>query len=105
MGHPGAAFMAILRDDDRGFEKIMSGAANVGFLAHAALKSELARPTVSVERASELTRLIWNDRVDAVMTAIFILVVWIILADSLRVWARLLPASKERIPRAEEAAA
>jgi carbon starvation protein len=89
-----------------GFEKIMSGAANVGFLAHASLlEAELAKPAISATRAAEITRLVWNDRVDAVMTAVLIFVVWIILADSVRVWARLLLGAERSIAREEEAAA
>ncbi|MBV8056876.1 MAG: carbon starvation protein A, partial [Deltaproteobacteria bacterium] len=88
------------------FEKIMSGAANVGFLAHAALlKAELARPAVGAARAAEITRLIWNDRIDAAMTAIFIFVVWVILADSVRVWAQLLLGAQDHAASEEEAAA
>ena len=89
-----------------GFEKIMSGAANVGFLAHAALlEAELASPAVSAARVAEISRLIWNDRIDAVMTALFIFVVWIVLADSVRVWARLLLGTHGRVAHEEEAAA
>ena len=84
----------------------MSRAANVGFLAQAALlEAELAKPATSAARAREITRLVWNDRVDAVMTAVFIFVVWIILADSVRVWARLLLGAERSIAREEEAAA
>jgi carbon starvation protein len=89
-----------------GFEKIMSRAANVGFLAHARqLETEFAKPEISAARATEITRLIWNDRVDAVMTAIFILVVLIILSDSIRVWTQLLRGADSRIVGAQEAAA
>jgi carbon starvation protein len=89
-----------------GLEKIMSGAANVGFLAHAALlQAELARPAIGATRAAEITRLIWNDRVDALMTGIFMLVVWIILADSVRIWMRLLLGAKDPVSGVEEAAA
>jgi carbon starvation protein len=89
-----------------GFEKIMSPAANVGFLAHATmLGAELAHPAIGAARAAEITRLVWNDRVDAVMTAIFIIVVWVILTDSIRVWARLLVGTERRLPGVEEAAA
>ena len=34
-------------------------------------------------------RLIWNDRIDAAMTAFFIAVVIVVLADSARVWTKL----------------
>src|ERR1700730_13168089 len=80
-----------------GIEKIFSSAANVGFLTHAAtLSQELAAPATTAARAAELVRLIWNDRVDAVMTAVFIAVVVVILADSLRAWTRLLFATGAR---------
>ncbi len=89
-----------------GFEKILGRAANVGFLTHAALlEAQLVRPGLNAAGAAEITRLVWNDRVDAVMTAVFIVVVLIILADSIRVWARLLLGAEGRIARAEEAAA
>jgi carbon starvation protein len=89
-----------------GIEKIFSSAANVGFLTHAAtLSQELAAPATTAARAAELVRLIWNDRVDAVMTAVFIAVVVVILADSLRAWTRLLFATGARRSQREEAAA
>jgi carbon starvation protein len=74
-----------------GIEKIFSSAPNVGFLAHAAvLQAELAMPGTTVARAGEIVRLAWNDRVDALMTAVLISVVVIILLDSIRVWTRLI---------------
>jgi carbon starvation protein len=89
-----------------GIEKIFSAAANVGFLAHAALlQKELAAPATTTIRASELARLIWNDRVDAAMTAIFIAVVVIILVDSIRAWLRLLLSPGAGRHDREEAAA
>jgi carbon starvation protein len=64
---------------------------NVGFLAHVAqLKAELIAPGLTAARAAEIGRLIWNDRIDAVVTAFFIAVVLIILADSIRVWTKLI---------------
>jgi carbon starvation protein len=89
-----------------GIEKIFSTAANVGFLAHAALmKKELAVPATNLLRASELVRLIWNDRIDAAMTAIFIAAVVIILGDSIRAWLRLLLSPDTGRSDREEAAA
>jgi len=74
-----------------GIEKIFSSTPNVGFLAHAAkLQAEMAGPAVAAARAYEIQRLIWNDRVDAAMTAFFIAVVIIILCDSARGWARMI---------------
>jgi carbon starvation protein len=89
-----------------GIEKIFSTATNVGFLAHAALlQKELIAPATTIPRASELVRLIWNDRIDAAMTAIFIAVVVIILGDSIRAWLRLLLSPKAGSSAGEEAAA
>jgi carbon starvation protein len=60
---------------------------NVGFLAHVeVLRAELAVPALSAARAAEINRLIFNDRVDALMTLVFIVLVAVILADSARVW-------------------
>jgi carbon starvation protein len=55
-----------------GVEKIFSSEASVGFLTHAAtLQHELSAPATTAAHAGELVRLIWNDRVDAAMTANF----------------------------------
>ncbi len=89
-----------------GIEKIFSAAANVGFLAHAAiLQTELAAPAITAARAAELARLIWNDRIDAIMTAIFVAAVVIILGDSLRAWTRLFISGGTVRSDREEAAA
>jgi len=88
-----------------GAEKIFSRAANVGFLEHAALlKAQLSAPAVGAAHANELARLIWNDRVDAVMTALLMIVVAVILTDSVRVWTSLLRQARPAANGAEEAA-
>ncbi len=88
-----------------GAEKLLSAAPNVGFLAHAAqLGAELAAPGLSAARAAEISRLIWNDRVDAIMT-VLIAVVAIILIDSIRVWATLILQPRIRLADADAEAA
>jgi carbon starvation protein len=88
-----------------GIEKIFSAAPNVGFLAHAAqLAAEQALPTTTAARAATITRLIWNDRVDTAMTAIFIAVVIVILTDSARVWLKLALARRAGAPTESVAA-
>src|SRR6266436_9532076 len=53
------------------FEKILSAAPNIGFLAHAALlAAERSAAGTTPERAAEIERLIWNDRIDTAMTCI-----------------------------------
>ena len=89
-----------------GVEKIFSAMPNVGFLAHAAkLAAEAAAAGVSDARAAEIGRLIWNDRIDAAMTAFFIAVVAIVLVDSARVWIRLTLGSGGGARNAQQAAA
>src|SRR5262249_53465525 len=88
-----------------GSQKITSPLAHVGFLAHAAqLRAELAAPGVAESRIREIGLLIWNDRIDAVLTGFFMAVVIIILADSARVWARHLTGLREATPELERAA-
>jgi carbon starvation protein len=89
-----------------GVEKIWSASPAIGFLAHAAkLSAEAASTSTTVARAGEIGRLIWNDRVDALMTAFFIVAVIVVLSDSIRVWSKLiLWNQRTRPPRAEEAA-
>ena len=46
------------------------------------------------DRAAEISRLIFNDQIDAAMTLIFIVVVAIILVDSARAWIRALAGAQ-----------
>jgi carbon starvation protein len=88
-----------------GVEKIFSAAPNVGFLAHAAqLAAEQALPETTAARAATITRLIWNDRLDTAMTAIFIAVVIVILTDSARIWLKLALARRAGAPTESVAA-
>ena len=68
------------------------------------LPASAAAPGVAPARVEEISRLIWNDRIDAAMTAFFIAVVLIILADSTRIWTRLILGSG-RGTRAQRVAA
>src|SRR5260370_37745522 len=89
-----------------GFEKIFSAMPNVGFRAHAAqLANEAASPGIASARVAEISRLIWNDRIDAAMTAFFIAVVVIVLADSAHVWTKLTLGSGSGSRNSHQAAA
>jgi carbon starvation protein len=88
------------------FEKILSAAPNIGFLAHAALlAAERSAAGTTPERAAEIARLIWNDRIDAAMTGLFICIVMVILADSLRAWIGLMRSTRLSPTGTQEAAA
>ena len=70
-----------------GFQKIFSSDPYLGFLAQA---DKLARG-----RQMEATAtLVFNNRLDAGMTALLLVLVAIILADSLRVWVKVLSSNK-----------
>jgi carbon starvation protein len=72
-----------------GWQKIFSPLANVGFLAHAAKLAAL-NPT----QAAETRRLIFNDRLDAVLCGVFLVLVATILLDSVRVWIGILRGTR-----------
>ncbi len=68
--------------------KIFSDQPRLGFLAHAA---ELER----LPRTAETARLIFNDRLDAALCGIFLVLVATILVDSIRVWVGILRGTRE----------
>jgi carbon starvation protein len=89
-----------------GTEKIFSPKPNIGFLAHAAtLRTALLQSGATPEHVAQITRLIWNDRVDAAMTGLFIAIVTIVLIDAVRVWTKLLITRSIRPSDAAEDAA
>src|SRR5262249_55509050 len=79
-----------------GYQKIMSPLVNIGFLAHAAqLEGELTHPGILAARVGEIGRLAWNDRIDALLTAVFMAAVLIIITDSVRAWAKILIGARD----------
>ncbi len=83
-----------------GLQKVWSAMPNVGFLAHIeVLRAELSNRAISAARAAQISRLMFNDRVDALMTLIFIVLVAVIIADSARVWI----TSLAGVPAVQEA--
>jgi carbon starvation protein len=70
-----------------GWQKIFSPLPGLGFLAHANL---LARGPQTASTAT----LIFNDRLDAAVCGLFMVMVSVILVDSLRVWAGILLGSR-----------
>ena len=70
------------------WQKIFNPNPRIGFLAHA--RELAAAPLQSAETA----RLIFNDRLDAAVTAILVTLVMLILAESALEWARVLSGRK-----------
>jgi len=78
-----------------GYEKIWSPSVRIGFLAHAAdLQSRIDGGQVAAAKLPETQVLIFNDRLDAAVTGVFMALVLIIVVESLREWYRVLGAGQ-----------
>ena len=68
------------------WEKLFSPDLRVGFLAHANdLATKLAAGDVLGDAAAQTSRLIFNDRLDAGLTAFFLITVWVLVVETGRV--------------------
>ena len=69
------------------YQKIWSPDPQLGFLAHAQqLADQVAAGAVPASGIFETQRLIFNDRLDAAVTAVFALLVLVIIFESGRNW-------------------
>jgi carbon starvation protein len=74
-----------------GWQKIFSAEPRIGFLAQAdALSAKLAGGLVPPEKLLETQTVIFNARLDAAVTALFMTLVAIVVLDAARVWWRTL---------------
>ncbi len=79
-----------------GYQKIFSSVPRIGFLARASqLQGLLDSGKVAAEKIGETRTLIFNERLDAVVCGIFMILVATILVDSVRVWAGILRGTRE----------
>ena len=77
-------------------EKIFSDAPRVGFLALASqLEASITAGTIPAAQVAATQTLIFNNRLDAAVCAIFLILVTTILADSIRLWYRILAGGQE----------
>jgi carbon starvation protein len=88
-----------------GWQKVFSSDPRLGFLAHAAVTAE--QVAVGSLEAARGARLIFNDRLDAVVAVIFMLVTVLVVAASAREWILVLtrrrPAVVKEAPFVETA--
>jgi carbon starvation protein len=77
------------------WQKIFSPLPAIGFLAQADKLDAAVRAGTAANTAATQT-LIFNARLDAAICGIFMVLVAVILADSVRVWARILAGSGDR---------
>ncbi|HZR30356.1 MAG TPA: carbon starvation CstA family protein [Terriglobales bacterium] len=83
------------------YQKIFSENPRIGFLAHARQLTTESGATPA--RASEIARLVFNDRLDAAVSGVLVLLVVLIVAESALEWSRVLTGRK--LPRVNEAPA
>jgi carbon starvation protein len=68
------------------WEKLFSPELRIGFLSHANdLAAQVAAGTLVGDAAAQAERLIFNDRLDAVLTAFFLIVTWIVVVETVRI--------------------
>jgi carbon starvation protein len=79
------------------WQKIFHANPRIGFLSHAAGMASGAIPA----KASDLPRLIFNDRLDAAVTGMLLVLIGMILVESAREWWRVL--SGRKLPSTSEA--
>jgi carbon starvation protein len=88
-----------------GWQKVFATDPRLGFLSHAALLAgQIAAGTMDPARGA---RLIFNDRLDAVITIVFVVVTITVVLSSAREWALILtrrkPARAQESPFVETA--
>jgi carbon starvation protein len=78
------------------YQKIFSPMPRIGFLAQAEqLQASLANTALSAAETATIKTQIFNARLDAVVCAIFIVLVTAIVIDSVRVWIGILRGTRE----------
>jgi carbon starvation protein len=79
-----------------GYQKIFSDQPRVGFVAEANhLQSGLDAGTIAAGKIAETQATIFNDRLDAAVCGVFLIMVALILIDSVRAWVRILSGARE----------
>ncbi len=78
-----------------GWQKLLDPDPRIGFWTQAELLSaKLAAGGVAAEKVAQTQALIFNNRLDAALTAAFMLLVTIVVADAARAWWRVLAAPR-----------
>ncbi|MBZ5539422.1 MAG: carbon starvation protein A [Acidobacteriia bacterium] len=77
------------------YQKIFHPDPRIGFLSYAsALSAQMAAGKIPAAQIAETQRLIFNQRLDAAVTAVLALMILALLADALRHWYALISKSK-----------
>jgi carbon starvation protein len=79
-----------------GYQKIFSDQPRLGFLSEAShLQNAINAGTITAGKIAEAQSTIFNDRLDAAVCGMFLIMVALILVDSVRVWIRILRAPRK----------
>jgi carbon starvation protein len=71
------------------WEKVVSSDPRIGFLAAAdRMAAKLAAGTMAPEQAAVAPQLIFNQRLDAVLAVLLSAILWVVIADMVRVSLR-----------------
>jgi carbon starvation protein len=85
-----------------GWQKIADADPRIGFWTQAEqLSAKLASGAIAAEQVAGTQAVIFNHRLDAAVTAVFMLLVAIVVADAARVWWRVLATRRPREPELE----
>ena len=80
-----------------GLTKIFAASPRLGFLARAdQLEGQIAAGGLTAAKAAELSRLIFNERMDAVICGVFLLLTATIVVESGRIWWGILRGTESR---------
>ena len=80
-----------------GWEKLFSDAPRIGFLAQAdQLQGLLDAGEIAAAKVAETQTVIFNAKLDAVITGLFMIMVATVLVDSIRGWIGILSGSRDR---------
>jgi carbon starvation protein len=78
------------------YEKIFSANPRIGFLSFAnALAAQIAAGTMPAAKIAETQRVIFNQRLDAVVTAVLAMMILVLVAEALVQWHAILNRDKE----------
>jgi carbon starvation protein len=78
-----------------GWQKIFASDPKLGFLSHAnLLDAAIAAGKIVPAKLAATQTLIFNDRLDAAVCGVFLVLVTVILLDSLRIWFECLIGSR-----------
>ena len=73
------------------WQKLFNPELRIGFLSHAEdLATRLAEGSLPEAMAQQAPQLIFNDRLDAALTAFFLITTWVLIIETLRVSMRIL---------------